>query len=258
MSYDYNGRFTEDEDDGFKITEKQSVNKNVQIASHDYSLFNTPSPLNGAKLLINGRDLTQSVVHVVAKYKVSNGEYYYNFKYGDRYYWANTRAFTDVFKVVDKESMNKDFRISLNNYGFYNTPSPLPGTKLLLAGSQVDHRVVHVVARYKVSNGEYYYNFKYNDRYYWCNSRAFAEVEKSVQKATLKLDKESESSSAESKETSSQESSNMTKEDSAKEATSQSSSTSEISSVSTSQVQKESESSEAVVNGELQSSAVVH
>ncbi|MCM1636681.1 hypothetical protein NCX39_10130, partial [Latilactobacillus sakei] len=102
------------------------------------------------------------------------------------------------------------------------------------------------------------YNFKYNDRYYWCNSRAFAEVEKSVQKATLKLDKESESSSAESKETSSQESSNMTKEDSAKEATSQSSSTSEISSVSTSQVQKESESSEAVVNGELQSSAVVH
>ncbi|WP_424349001.1 GH25 family lysozyme [Latilactobacillus sp. 5-91] len=338
MSYDYNGRFTEGEDDGFKITEKQSVNKNVQIASHDYSLFNTPSPLNGAKLLINGRDLTQSVVHVVAKYKVSNGEYYYNFKYGDRYYWANTRAFkdtfeivskesiskdirinsydyslfntpspiygakllitgnhlqqtsvhavarykvsngeyyynfkygdryywantrafTDVFKVVDKESMNKDFRISLNNYGFYNTPSPLPGTKLLLVGSQVDHRVVHVVARYKVSNGEYYYNFKYNDRYYWCNSRAFAEVEKSVQKATLKLDKESESSSAESKETSSQESSNVIKEDSAKEATSQSSSTSEISSVSTSQVQKESESSEAVVNGESQSSAVVH
>ncbi|MFY4479184.1 NlpC/P60 family protein, partial [Latilactobacillus sakei] len=114
------------------------------------------------------------VVHIVAKYKVSNGEWYYNFKFGDRYYWTNTRAFTDVASIVSKESVHMSAKITANNYGGFNTPSPLYGAKYLLSGKTVVNKTVSVVARYKVSNGEYYYNFKYGNRYYWMNTRAFS------------------------------------------------------------------------------------
>ncbi|WP_198040228.1 C39 family peptidase, partial [Latilactobacillus curvatus] len=105
---------------------------------------------------------------------VSNGEWYYNFKFGNRYYWTNTRAFTDVAAIVSKETVNLNLIVNLGNYGGFNTPSPLPDAKYLISGSQVKGKVVRAVAKYKVSNGEYYYNFKYGDRYYWMNTRAFA------------------------------------------------------------------------------------
>ncbi|XRJ96796.1 GW dipeptide domain-containing protein [Latilactobacillus sakei] len=158
----------------FKIVAKESVNKDARITANNYGGFNTPSPIPGAKYLISGSQLSGNVVHIVAKYKVSNGEWYYNFKFGDRYYWTNTRAFTDVASIVSKQTVNLNLIVNLGNYGGFNTPSPLPGAKYLISGSQVKGKVVRAVAKYKVSNGEYYYNFKYGDRYYWMNTRAFA------------------------------------------------------------------------------------
>ncbi|MCM1636037.1 NlpC/P60 family protein, partial [Latilactobacillus sakei] len=101
-------------------------------------------------------------------------KWYYNFKFGSRYYWTNTRAFTDVAAIVSKESVHMSAKITANNYGGFNTPSPLYGAKYLLSGKTVVNKTVSVVARYKVSNGEYYYNFKYGNRYYWMNTRAFS------------------------------------------------------------------------------------
>lgn len=170
MTYVYDG-YLSHTSSSFVIVDKQLTSKKAVLTSKDYGLFNTPSPVAGSKLLIAGNTLNKQTVDIAAKYKVSNGEYYYNFKYGDRYYWTNTRAFSDVV-ISSKKTVNQNYRISSKKYGFYNTPANLNGSKQLIAPNQVPQTTVPVNAEYTLNDGTSYYNFKYGSRYYWIDTRA--------------------------------------------------------------------------------------
>ncbi|WP_035148080.1 GW dipeptide domain-containing protein, partial [Latilactobacillus sakei] len=78
------------------IQQKLNVAKNMQITTNVYAGFSAPATLPDAKSLLAGDKVNGRNVRVVALYKVSDGTSYYNFKYGDQYYWMDSRAFTEV------------------------------------------------------------------------------------------------------------------------------------------------------------------
>ncbi|MCH4057119.1 MAG: GW dipeptide domain-containing protein [Lactobacillaceae bacterium] len=156
------------------VSTRQNITKTMMITGNNIALTNTPATLFGAKELLNSNAVQNKVITVVAKYSLSDGTHYYNFKYGSRYYWLDERALTDVAVITAKEKMALKVEIISNQYGAYNTPAPLTGAKLLLHGQQLVGSTVTVIARYKISNGEWYYNYKLGNRYYWSDSRAFA------------------------------------------------------------------------------------
>lgn len=156
----------------FTITSKTTVNITLKVKTADYGAFNTPSPLPGAKKLLDGSVLNGKYITAIADDGVSNGEHYYNFKYGDRYYWINTRATQQVFNIISKRSVNLNLKVVTPDYGAFNTPSPIEGANKLLDGSVLNGKTITAIADYGVSNGEHYYNFKYGNRYYWINTRA--------------------------------------------------------------------------------------
>lgn len=158
----------------FSIIDRQSYHKLMRISSNNYDAYNTPSPLTNSKLLLNGNQQYHAVVQVIAKYKVSNGEWYYNYKYGKRYYWTNSRAFTPEYIIDKRQKLTGTTKIISSSYGAFNTPSPTFQSKKLLNGATLKGQKVQVVAKYHVSNGEWYFNYKYGNRYYWTNSRAFS------------------------------------------------------------------------------------
>lgn len=173
MSFVYDGYLSHTANGFFIIDREYPNNKKAVLTSKDYGLFNTPSPVSGSKLLISGSQLNKPVVEIAAKYKVSNGEYYYNFKYGNRYYWTNTRAFSDI-SITKKQSLTKGIQTISSNYGFYNTPADLEGSKELISGKEVALGTnVQAIAEYTLNTGNSYYNFKYGNRYYWADTRAF-------------------------------------------------------------------------------------
>ncbi|MCM1636698.1 SH3-like domain-containing protein, partial [Latilactobacillus sakei] len=168
------------------IQQKLNVAKNMQITTNVYAGFSAPATLSDAKSLLTGDKVNGQNVRVVALYKVSDGTAYYNFKYGDQYYWMDSRAFTEVpvvsvatknkVTIVNKQSLNKPVKVTTSNYAGFNTPATLEGAKNLIAGSQLNGHQVTAVAMYKLSDGTAYYNFKYGNRYYWMDVRAFTDV----------------------------------------------------------------------------------
>ena len=178
-NYKYGNRYYWTNEKAFQdenvIVQKESCNIPLKISSSAFTATNIPSSLFAAQHLLGGEALLNQVVTVIAKYTVSDGSSFYNFKYGARYYWLNTKAFTKIAYITKREKMSLKVKIISNVYRAFNTPSPLENSKLLLAGDQLKNQTVKVIARYRVNNGEWYYNFKLGNRYYWVNSRAFAE-----------------------------------------------------------------------------------
>ena len=162
---------------GYFTIDRQYPSKKVILSNKDYGLFNTPSPIAGAQQLVAGNQLNRPTVEAVAMFRVSNGEYYYNFKYGNRYYWTNTRAFTDT-AISEKKAISRELRVSSSAYGFYNTPADLTGSKELITPSQTpQNATVTAIAEYTLNNGTSYYNFQYGNRYYWADTRSFTDAD---------------------------------------------------------------------------------
>ena len=156
-----------------KIDQMQACNQPIYFANSTYGLYNTPANLDNAQLLIPSQNVPRETLQAIAKYTLTDGTSYYNFKYGTRYFWSDTRAFKNEFTLVKKDFHRYQIRLKSSDFGFYNTPANFHDAKMLIAGTNLGSLKLESVATYTLSDGTSYYNFKYNDRYYWADTRAF-------------------------------------------------------------------------------------
>lgn len=128
------------------ISQRQLVANTVTVSSTEYPATNTPSSLENSQILLNGESLFGETLQTIATYTLSNGETYFNFKFGQRYYWINTKACVINPKLISKQSIHQPVYFVTNDYGLYNVPSTQSQAIKLIDGNQAPTTSVQAIA----------------------------------------------------------------------------------------------------------------
>ncbi|MGX6980144.1 GH25 family lysozyme, partial [Vagococcus elongatus] len=158
------------------ITKMESARVWLEFLGNEYNLYDNPGSLREANELLIGSAYKGTVVTGEALYTTSDGEQHYNFQLGDRYYWANSKAFQQAITITKMEPARVQLEFLGNEHNLYDNPGSLHEANELLIGSAHKGTVVTGEALYTTSDGEQHYNFKFGDRYYWMNSKGLEKV----------------------------------------------------------------------------------
>lgn len=161
------------------VVERNAIKKEVRFIDSSYGIFSNPEKTINAFRLLEGKNYVGQKITVSVEYMTSDSETHYNIKLGDRYYWANTKAF-EIEKyetIVRRESIKQKIKFVDSLYGIYSNPEKTLNSVKIFDSNTYKGNTLTVATRYTTSDGETHYNIKLGDRYYWVNTKAF-EIEK--------------------------------------------------------------------------------
>ncbi|MGX6978148.1 hypothetical protein ACWN8V_02570, partial [Vagococcus elongatus] len=107
------------------ITKMESARVRLEFLGNEHNLYDNPGSLREANELLIGSAHKGTVVTGEALYTTSDGEQHYNFQLGDRYYWANSKAFQQAITITKMESARVRLEFLGNEHNLYDNPGSL-------------------------------------------------------------------------------------------------------------------------------------